>query len=131
METGSRCRCQAPDAENDVFKVFTSAIENGGVVKGLCAPAGDKYSRSDIEKTLTNFVADYDAKGLAWVKIKQEGEETTLIGGLARFFGPELKKQLLERFDAKDGDLLLFVADTEATANKALAPLRCRVAREL
>ncbi|MBN2137837.1 MAG: aspartate--tRNA ligase [Sedimentisphaerales bacterium] len=113
------------------FKVFTSTIENGGVVKGLCAPAGDHYSRSDIEKTLTNFAADYDAKGLAWFKVKTEGEQTSLIGGLAKFFTGELQQQLLQRFDAKDGDLLLFVADSEAVANKALAPLRCRIARDL
>ncbi len=113
------------------FKVFTSTIENGGVVKGLCAPAGEKYSRSDIEKTLTNFVADYGAKGLAWFKVKQENNAIALIGGLAKFFSPQLQRQLLQRFDAKDGDLLLFVAGSEAAANKALAPLRCKLAREL
>ena len=118
-------------AGQSTFKVFTSAVENGGVVKGLCAPAGDKYSRSDIEKTLTNFVGDYGAKGLAWFKVKEENGAKTLIGGLAKFFTPELQQQLLQRFEAKDGDLLLFVADSEAAANKALAPLRCRVARDL
>ncbi len=118
-------------ARQSTFKVFTSTIENGGVVKGLCAPAGEKYSRSDIEKTLTNFVADYGAKGLAWFKVKRENNATALIGGLAKFFSPGLQQQLLQRFDAKDGDLLLFVAGSEAAANKALAPLRCKVAREL
>jgi len=118
-------------ARQSTFKVFTSAIDNGGVVKGLCAPAGEKYSRSDIEKTLTNFVADYGAKGLAWFKVKRENNATALIGGLAKFFSPELQQQLLQRFDAKDGDLLLFVAGSEAAANKALAPLRCKLAREL
>ena len=118
-------------ARQSTFKVFTSTIENGGVVKGLCAPAGEKYSRSDIEKTLTNFVADYGAKGLAWFKVKRENNATALIGGLAKFFSPELQQQLLQRFDAKDGDLLLFVAGSEAAANKALAPLRCKLAREL
>jgi len=119
-------------ARQTTFKVFTSAIEKGGVVKGLCAPAGDKYSRSDIEKTLTNFVGDYGAKGLAWFKVKQQaGASPELIGGLAKFFSPELQQQLLQRFDAKDGDLLLFVADSVAVANKALAPLRCRLGREL
>ncbi len=118
-------------AKQSTFKVFTSTIENGGIVKGLCAPAGDKYSRSDIEKTLTNFVADYDAKGLAWFKVKQENDTTTLIGGLAKFFSPELQQQLLQRCDAKNGDLLLFIADSEAAANKALAPLRCKIARDL
>ena len=118
-------------AKQSDFKVFTSCIENGGIVKGFCAPAGDTYSRSDIEKTLTALVADYGAKGLAWFKIKMEDGKPTFIGGIGKFFGPELQQQLLERFDAKDGDVLMFVADKEATVNKALAPLRCRVARDL
>jgi len=118
-------------AGQSTFKVFTSTIENGGVVKGLCAPAGDKYSRSDIEKTLTQFAGDYGAKGLAWFKVKEENGAKTLIGGLAKFFTPQQQQQLLQRFEAKDGDLLLFVADSEAAANKALAPLRCKVARDL
>ena len=118
-------------AGQTTFKVFTSTVENGGVVKGLCAPGGEKYSRSDIEKTLTGFVGDYGAKGLAWSKVKAEDGKLSLLGGSAKFFGDELQQQLLERFEAKDGDLLLFVADTEAAANKALAPLRCKLAREL
>jgi aspartyl-tRNA synthetase len=118
-------------ARNSTFKVFTSTIENGGVVKGLCAPAGDKYSRSDIDKTLTSFVMDYGAKGLAWCKVKFEGGTPTFVGILGKFFNPEQQKQLVERFGAKDGDLLLILADKEAAVNKALAPLRCRVARDL
>ncbi|MBN1507332.1 MAG: aspartate--tRNA ligase [Sedimentisphaerales bacterium] len=113
------------------FKVFVSTVENGGIVKGLCAPAGDKYSRSDIDKTLTSFVMDYGAKGLSWCKVKMDGAAPTLIGGLGKFFSPEQQKQLVERFGAKDGDLLLVLADKEAAVNKALAPLRCRVARDL
>jgi aspartyl-tRNA synthetase len=118
-------------AKQTTFKVFTSTVENGGIVKGLCAPGGEKYSRSDIEKTLTGFVGDYGAKGLAWSKVKAEDGKLSLLGGSAKFFGGDLQRQLLERFGAKDGDLLLFVADTEAAANKALAPLRCKLAREL
>jgi len=119
-------------ARNSTFKVFTSAVENGGVVKGLCAPAGDTYSRADIEKTLTGLVQDFGAKGLAWSKVKMEGQTPTFIGGgIGKFFTPEQLKQLVERFEAKDGDLILLVADKEATANKALAPLRCRIGRDL
>ena len=121
----------SPIAKQSSFKVFTSTIEKGGIVKGLCAPAGGKYSRSDIEKTLTGFVADYGAKGLAWSRVKNQDGKITLLGGIAKFFEPESQRQLLELFEAKDGDLLLFVADNEAAANKALAPLRCRLAREL
>jgi aspartyl-tRNA synthetase len=118
-------------AKQSTFKVFTSTIENGGIVKGLCAPGGEKYSRSDIEKTLTNFVGDYGAKGLAWSKVKAENGVMNLLGGCGKFFSPELQQQLFERFDAKDNDLLLFVADKEGAANKALAPLRCKLARDL
>ena len=118
-------------AKQSSFKVFTSVIENGGIVKGLCAPDGEKYSRSDIEKTLTNFVADYGAKGLAWSKVKTENDKLSLLGGCAKFFSPEARQQIIERFEAKDGGLILFVADEEAAANKALAPLRCKLARDL
>ncbi len=118
-------------AKQSSFKVFTSVIENGGIVKGLCVPKGEKYSRSDIEKTLTNFVADYGAKGLAWSKVKTENDKLSLLGGCAKFFSPQAQQQIIERFEAKDGDLLLFVADKEAAANKALAPLRCKLARDL
>jgi aspartyl-tRNA synthetase len=118
-------------AKETSFKVFTSAIENGGIVKGLCAPGGDKYSRSDIEKVLTKFVADYGAKGLAWAKVKSEDGTLTLQGGSAKFFSSEQAKQLLELFDAKADDMLLFVADNEAIVNKALAPLRCKLGKEL
>ncbi|MCP4609444.1 MAG: aspartate--tRNA ligase [Planctomycetes bacterium] len=118
-------------AKQSSFKVFTSVIEKGGIVKGLCAPGGEKYSRSDIEKTLTAFVADYGAKGLAWAKVKSENDKLSLLGGSAKFFSPEAQQQIIELFGAKGGDLLLFVADTEAAANKALGPLRCKLARDL
>ena len=118
-------------AKQSTFKVFTSTIEKGGVVKGLCAPGGEKYSRSDIEKTLTNFVGDYGAKGLAWARVKSEDGKLTLFGGSAKFFNPEQQQQLIELFEAKADDLLLFVADTQDAANKALSPLRCKLAREL
>ena len=117
-------------AKECTFKVFTSVIEKGGVVKGLCAANGDKYSRSDIERRLTEFVGDYGAKGLAWFKTKKENDRLTLAGSIAKFFTPEQLQQIIERFGARDGDLLLLVADDERAANKALAPLRCRLAKE-
>ncbi len=117
-------------AEKSTFKVFTSAIEKGGIVKGLCAP-GKKYSRSDIEKTLTGFVADYGAKGLAWAKLKKENDTLSFVGGLSKFFEPQMQQKIIKRFNAKEGDMLLFVADSENVANKSLAPLRCKLAKDL
>jgi aspartyl-tRNA synthetase len=118
-------------AKESSFEVFTSTIEKGGIVKGLCAPAGEKYSRSDIEKTLTEFVGDYGAKGLSWSKVKKDKDKLILASGIAKFFNAEQVQQIIECFNAKDGDLLLLVADNEKNANKALAPLRCRLAKDL
>ncbi len=118
-------------AKESSFKVFTSVIEKGGVVKGLCSPAAEKYSRSDIEKTLTDFVADYGAKGLAWFKTKKQADKLTLASSITKFFSADQLNQIIERFDAKDDNLILLIADTERNANKALAPLRCRLAKDL
>lgn len=117
-------------AKQSTFNVFTSTIEKGGIVKGLCAP-GEKYSRSDIEKTLTDFAAGYGAKGLVWSKVKKESGSLSLAGGVAKFFGPQLQQQIIDRFAAKDGDMVLLIADKEAAVNKALAPLRCKIAKDL
>ena len=131
MRFGLKLKDISDIAKQSTFKVFTGCVEGGGVVKGFCAPAGEAYSRSDIEKTLAGIVTDFGGKGLAWFKVKMEGDAPTLIGGIGKFFTPELQRQLVDRFEAKDGDLLLLVADKEAAANKALAPLRCRVGRDL
>ena len=120
-------------AAQSTFQVFTSTVEKGGVVKGLCAPGAGSYSRRDIEKTLTDFVGDYGAKGLAWLKVnaKEDGTGLELASNIAKFFTPEQQSEIISRFDAKDGDLLLFVADKIEAANKALAPLRVKLGRDL
>lgn len=119
-------------AAKSTFKVFTSVTQSGGIVKGLCAPGGgEKYSRNDIEKTLTSFAADYGAKGLAWFKAKNENGKMTLVSNLSKFFSPEQLEEMANRFGAKDGDLVLLVAADEKGVNKALAPLRCKLGKEL
>ncbi|MCK4752213.1 MAG: aspartate--tRNA ligase [Planctomycetes bacterium] len=118
-------------ASKSTFKVFASVIENGGVVKGLCATGGGKYSRSDIEKGFTAFAGDYGAKGLAWFKVKAEDGKLTLASSIAKFFTAEQLAEIIKTFGAKDGDLILLVADDEKTANKALAALRCKLAKDL
>ncbi|MBN2065125.1 MAG: aspartate--tRNA ligase [Sedimentisphaerales bacterium] len=113
------------------FKVFTSVAGNGGLIKGLCAQGAGSYSRSDIEKTLTDFVANYGAKGLAWFKVVDEGKGPELNSSIAKFFSDSQKQEIISRFEAKVGDLILMVADTEETTNKALAALRCKLGKDL
>jgi aspartyl-tRNA synthetase len=115
------------------FQVFTNTVQKGGIVKGLCVPGGAKYSRSDIEVGFTTFVTDLGAKGLVWFKVGPD--ETTgklsLKSSIAKFFTPEQQQQLIERFGAKNDDLILLLADQAAAVNKALAPLRVKLGKEL
>ncbi|MCX5632554.1 MAG: aspartate--tRNA ligase [Phycisphaerae bacterium] len=116
------------------FKVFSDTIAKGGVVKGICAVGGGvKFSRSDIEKTFTGIVTDFGAKGLAWFKVivDEQTKKADLSSNLAKFFTPQQRQQIIEKFGAKPDDLLLFIADTPAAANKALAPLRIKLGRAL
>ena len=114
------------------FKVFTNTLKSNGLVKGLCAPGAATYSRSDIEKTLTEYVGQYGAKGLAWFKVtEKEGGGTELTSSIAKFFSDEQRAALISRFEAKVGDLVLMVADDEDTVHKSLAALRCKLGADL
>ena len=113
------------------FRVFTSTIEKGGVVKGICAPGGAKFSRSEIEKGLAGFAADYGAKGLAWMKIADGENGLSLTGSSAKFFDPDQQKQVIERFSGRKDDLILLVADAADIVNKSLGPLRVKLGIDL
>ncbi|AMV39903.1 aspartate--tRNA ligase [Planctomyces sp. SH-PL62] len=114
-------------ADQTEFRVFQMAKEAGNRIRGLCAPGGgEKYSRKDLDG-LTEFAGNFGAKGLVWLKVEAE----TFAGPTAKFFKPEVQAQLRERFDAKTGDLILIVADTQAVTSQALSNLRARLAAEL
>lgn len=110
------------------FKVFTSVVENGGSVRGINAKgAGDTFTRKEIDG-LTDIVSPYGAKGLAWMKVSEDG----VSGPIAKFFSEgDLSSNLLEAMDAETGDLLLFVADETKVVFDALGALRNHLGRAL
>jgi aspartyl-tRNA synthetase len=109
------------------FKVFQQAQQSGHRIRGLCAPGGgQRYSRKDLDG-LAEFAGSFGAKGLIWIKV--ETEEMT--GPTAKFFSREAQAKLRERFEAKAGDLILIVADTQAVTSQALSNLRARLAADL
>ncbi|WP_278902143.1 aspartate--tRNA ligase [Dolosigranulum pigrum] len=110
------------------FKVFTSIVENGGSVRGINAKgAGDAFTRKEIDG-LTDIVSPYGAKGLAWMKVSEDG----VSGPIAKFFSEgDLASNLLEAMDAEAGDLLLFVADETKVVFDALGALRNHLGRAL
>lgn len=109
------------------FKVFASAVQNGGQVKAINVKgAADKYSRKDID-ALTEYVARYGAKGLAWLKVEADG----LKGPIAKFFTEDEQKQMMQTLEAETGDLLLFVADKKSVVADALGALRLKLGKDL
>lgn len=109
------------------FKVFRMAIDNGGVVKALNAKgATDKYSRKELDR-LGQFVGQFGAKGLAWMKVDEKGE---LTGPIAKFMG-NVTEELKKATNAEPGDVLMFAADQFLTAVTALGAVRSKVAKEL
>lgn len=109
------------------FKVFVSAIENGGAVKAInVKQAASSYSRKDID-ALTEFVSRYGAKGLAWLKVEEDG----LKGPISKFFNEEEQQAIVVALEATVGDLLLFVADSNKIVADALGALRLKLGKEL
>jgi aspartyl-tRNA synthetase len=136
LRFGMKLKSITDIAKDSTFKVFKTVIEKGGVVRGLCCPSAladgtQIVTRNYIEKDLTAFAADYGAKGLVWLKVASEAGKLTCTGSVAKFFDAGRLDQIIKLFDAKNGDVLLFVADSEKNANKALAPLRCRLGKDL
>ena len=109
------------------FKVFSNAVEQGGAVKCIVAKGcAEQYSRKDID-ALGKYVANYGAKGLAWVKVTEEG----LNGAIAKFFTDEVAQELVTRVDAEVGDIILFAADSKKVCYASLGALRQKLAADL
>jgi len=111
-------------AETD-FAVFRSALEQGGKVRGICAPGLAHYSRRQLEE-LAEFVKSRGAEGL--VALPVAGDETKSVA--AKFLSREHINRMAMRFGAGDGDLLLIVAGGKK-AVEALGVLRQEIARRL
>jgi len=108
------------------FKVFLDAIAKGGIIKGLKAEGCAKFSRMEMD-TLTEFVKQFGAKGLAWFKVTAGGIESPI----AKFFEKPVQDELVKRFGAKDGDLIMLIADKPFTTNQCLDFLRRHMAEKL
>ncbi|EOT39647.1 aspartate--tRNA ligase [Enterococcus columbae] len=108
------------------FKVFQMALQNGGVVKALNAKgAADKYSRKDMDN-LAQYVSQFGAKGLAWLKVEADG----LKGPIAKFLG-DATEGIIQATNAEVGDLLMFGADSFEVVCASLGAVRTKLGKEL
>lgn len=112
-------------AQRSDFTVFKEQIANGGTVKGICVPGGSDISRKGID-AYTEFVGRLGIKGLAWMKLQEEGLNSNIV----KFFSPEQQNELVEKAEMKTGDLLFMIADTTEKTNQALDHLRRHIAED-
>ena len=109
------------------FSVFATAVANGGSVRGIKVEGQAAMPRKKID-ALTEFVKTYEAKGLAYLAIDVEGN---IKSSFAKFLEEDKLKSIMERMEAKPGDLLLFVADKNSVVFASLGALRCEIASQL
>ncbi len=109
------------------FGVFRSAIQAGGIAKVIRVQNGDRLSRKDLDD-LKDFAAVYGGKGVAYARIKDDGEWQSPI---AKFLSREERDSINNRVNASDGDVLLFGADKTLIVNDVLGNLRNALASKL
>ena len=109
------------------FSVFSETVKSGNVVKGINVKNNANMPRKKID-ALTEFAKEYGAKGLAYMAIEEDG---TIKSSFSKFLKEEDIKNIKEVMNAKNGDLLLFVADNKKIAWQTLGALRLHIAKEL
>lgn len=112
--------------KNSEFKVFTDAVSQGGVVTGLVAPGCGDYTRNQLD-VLTDFVKGLGAKGLIWMRVKEDDLEAPV----AKFFSEDEKKNLITKLNAKPGDLLFILSGTRIKTLSLMGHLRLEMAKRL
>jgi len=122
-----------PDTRYELFlqnvKQFTdisefNAFKSAECVKAIVVSGGAKYSRKNIDE-LTDVVKTFNAKGLAWMKM----EKGQLTGGISKFFGDDLQKELISSTGMCDGDIIFLIGDERSVTEKSLGALRVEIAK--
>jgi aspartyl-tRNA synthetase len=119
--------CDFTDAlRNCQAKVFTAAVQKGGVVKGIRIPNGGSMSRKELDD-MTPFVATFGARGIAWTKITAEGWQSPI----AKFLSEAQQKEVERISQAQIGDVVLFSADSAKIVHDSLGNLRLHLGEKL
>jgi aspartyl-tRNA synthetase len=112
--------------KNSALKVFQEVASTGGVVKAMKIGDGKSLTRKDLDG-LTDYVSVYGAKGLAWARVNPEGWTSPIF----KFLAPPEVKNINDRMEAKDGNVIVFLADSPSIVNDALGNLRNYLAKKL
>ena len=114
--------------KNSSFNAFSSTVQNGGLVKAVVAPnANEKFSRKVISEYEEYVKTYFGAKGLAYIKLTADG----ITSPIAKFLTEDEMKAIIEKTEAKTGDVIFIVADKKKVVHSALGALRLRIGKDL
>ena len=109
--------------ENCAFKVFADTVKNGGIVKAVNAKgAGKTFSRKILDE-LGEYVASLGGKGLAYIKINDDGIQSPLVKNL----GEELTYEIIKVMEGQAGEIIFFGAGDATLVNLTLSKLRLKL----
>ena len=114
--------------KNSSFNAFSSTVQNGGLVKAVVAPnANEKFSRKFISEYEEYVKIYFGAKGLAYIKLTADG----ITSPIAKFLSEDEMKAIIEKTQAKTGDVIFIVADKKKVVISALGALRLKIGKDL
>ena len=114
--------------KNSSFNAFSSTVQNGGLVKAIVAPsANEKFSRKIISEYEEYVKTYFGAKGLAYIKLGADG----ISSPIAKFLTEDEMKAIIEKTEAKTGDVIFIVADKKKVVAAALGALRLKIGKDL
>jgi len=114
--------------KNSSFNAFSSTVQNGGLVKAVVAPnANEKFSRKIISEYEEYVKTYFGAKGLAYIKLTADG----ITSPIAKFLSEDEMKAIIEKTEAKTGDVIFIVADKKKVVASALGALRLKIGKDL
>ena len=114
--------------KNSSFNAFSSTVQNGGLVKAVVAPnANEKFSRKVISEYEEYVKTYFGAKGLAYIKLTADG----ITSPIAKFLSEDEMKAIIEKTQAKTGDVIFIVADKKKVVISALGALRLKIGKDL
>ena len=114
--------------KNSSFNAFSSTVQNGGLVKAVVAPnANEKFSRKFISEYEEYVKTYFGAKGLAYIKLTADG----ITSPIAKFLSEDEMKAIIEKTEAKTGDVIFIVADKKKVVHSALGALRLKIGKDL
>lgn len=125
MRFGLELKDMTDLVKKSTFKVFLDTLESGGRVKAINGKGMAGLSRKEVDM-LTEEAKTFGAKGLAWIKVK-DGFDSPIT----KFFPEDILKQMAQRLDSNEGDMMLFIADKEKVVHDVLSRMRLELGKRL